>query len=115
MVSIKGVVSCARDVNVGAKTKSLMRIHKNAKYFVWCYPFLKPFGWAGSLSRDARLKDEPDVQFLMNGGFIYMDKDYNPIQLNAAVPCSGGGISFGKPKELGAKWLEQQMNAHRFQ
>jgi len=111
---IKSMVSCARNVNVSDAMKESLNIPLSAKYFVYCYPFLKSFGWASAMSSSEVLKNTADVQFLFNGGFIYMDKNRTPVQINAAVPCPEGSLRFGPPQPLDRKWLKAQSDS-RFQ
>merc|ERR1712190_672000 len=46
---------------------------------------------------------------------IYLDKEYRPIYISAAVPASGGSVKYGPPVALEAEWIENQMNKNLFQ
>merc|ERR1719359_2413107 len=70
---LPGYLSPIHPVNLNEEGRAASDIPKTAVHFAWCYPFLSDWG-LDSDSEDL-LKD-PDILFMMVGGYVYLDSDF---------------------------------------
>merc|ERR1712039_555271 len=70
-----------------------------AKYFAWSFPIITAL-------YQPDCQDEPDLNFLMNGGFVYLDIDHAVVGIMALSFDEAGGLQFGAAEDLGQEFGE---------
>jgi len=109
---ITGYLSPLHEVNLTDDAKERAGIPPNAKYFMYSYP--AKLWVAGSVARAPRSTD-PDLAFLRNGGYVYLDESKTDIvRINAVLPSTDGGLRFGPPLKWETDWTQRLINAGRF-
>jgi len=85
-------------------------VPEEAEWFVWSYPFEADWHAAGV---QQNVDVDPDVAFLSNGGFVYFDKTFNVVRLDAALVDPKGSVVFGPPQEVAGEWYTKVVHTNR--
>jgi len=111
-ISITGYFSPLHAVNISDETKEKIGIPTAAKYFMFSYPVHVQ---VGAIVKEISGADDPDMAFLVNGGYVYLDADKSKIiHMNAILPSAAGGLMFGPPLKWEPKWTNRLIHAGRF-
>lgn len=106
---VKGYLSPLHAVNLTDDAKERAGIPASAKHFMFSYPV--------EMNSETAVSDlsDPDVAFLFNGGYVYLDEEItNIVRINAILPSSAGGLQFGPPLKWESQWSSRLLNADRF-
>jgi len=110
--AIVGYLSPLHGVNLSDTAKERAAIPSSARYFMFSYPVRIKIGEAAA--RAPRSSD-PDLAFLRNGGYVYLDASITRIVgMNAVLPSATGGLRFGPPLKWELEWSNRLVTAGRF-
>ena len=108
---VHGQLSALRSVSVPQRDRAAANIPKEAAYYVFSYPFPAAVWCISNLGGISSL--DLDVAFLTVGGFVYLNKKYEPIGINA-VQLSDSGDStvmrFDKGRKLSEERVQEMLD-----
>jgi len=109
---VLGYLSPLHAVNLSDEARVRAGIPPAAKYFMFSYPVRITIG--DTVARAPRSAD-PDLAFLRNGGYVYLDESMkNIVCMNAILPSMSGGLRFGPPLKWEHDWTRRMISAGRF-
>jgi len=116
---VVGYLSPLHAVNLPDHAKEKVGIPPAAKHFMFSYPVeLKAAEAkvAEFLAPAKYYERDPDVAFLRNGGYVYLDGSAEDVvRINAVLTAPGsGGLQFGPPLKWEHRWTSRLMKAQRF-
>jgi len=120
---LEGQMSPKHAVTLGPEARRHAQIPNTAKYYVWSYPI--DVQWRHyenklvDALKDCNCLDSPELMFLIMGGYVYFDENYQIVSANALI-CGtrqreeeltriGSGLKFGKPEKFPEKFINQLM------
>jgi len=110
--TVTGHLSPLHEVNLSDEARVRAGIPAAARYFMFSYPVRITIG--DSVARAPRSTD-PDLAFLRNGGYVYLDESMKSIVcMNAVFPSMSGGLRFGPPLKWEHEWTRRMISAGRF-
>merc|ERR1711957_890148 len=98
----QGYLSPLHPINLPEAARVAANVPQTAAYFAWCYPFASDW----NVESDDWATD-PDVLFLVVGGYVYFDNKRNVVGINSVLPAASGGLKFGPPKQWRPEWTAQ--------
>jgi len=119
---LEGQMSPRHAVTLGAEARKHANIPDTAKYYVWSYPIEVEWRHYESILmnalRECGCLGSPELMFLISGGFVYFDENFQIVSANALIGGqtkkreeelmkSGSGLKFGKPEKFPAKFINQ--------
>jgi len=110
--TVTGYLSPLHAVNLSDDARVRAGIPSAARYFMFSYPVRITIG--DCVARAPRSAD-PDLAFLRNGGYVYLDESMKSIVcMNAIFPSMSGGLRFGPPLKWEHDWTRRMISAGRF-
>jgi len=111
---VVGQLSPVHPITLSDTQKKAARIPIEATSFVWAYPI------ARDQDRDIyRLTGinpaDPDLAFLMVGGYVYFNKEIKVCGVNTILPSIDNGLVFSKPKKWNHDFTKFLAKEGRFQ
>jgi len=119
---LEGQMSPRHAVTLGAEARRHANIPDTAKYYVWSYPIEVQWRHYEAILmnalRECDCLSSPELMFLVMGGYVYFDEDFQIVSANALIAGqnkkreeelmkSGSGLKFGKPEKFPAKFINQ--------
>lgn len=92
-----GSFSPVSAITMDDHTRNVSNIPDDATYFAWAYPLSGLELLSDDVKRDLK-PEAPEVSFVLFGGFIFFNDNYNLIQVNSVY--GGNNINFNEPKKL---------------
>eukprot|EP00298_Acanthocystis_sp_HF-20_P008210 c17547_g1_i1.p1 GENE.c17547_g1_i1~~c17547_g1_i1.p1 ORF type:complete len:392 (+),score=152.49 c17547_g1_i1:76-1176(+) len=107
-----GRFSPANLLTLTPDNKKLASIPESAEYFVWAYPLAQVGTLTDKRKRDLATND-PDLCFLIFGGYVYFNSDGDIVQVNAVG--KGEGLHFSEPQKWKKAYTKKLLAQGRFQ
>lgn len=86
---VEGLCSPISEITLPKEEFYEVNLPDDAKFFMWSYPVV-----SCKFDRDIDAASAPDLAFLRNGGFVYLDENKQIVGAKALVPSTFGSLRF---------------------